>query len=181
MCFRRDTSHAPSARLADIAQENGRREGQDGERKRIVRIFSPILSKARIFTAESCRREKQKGGRRRGTRNGTPTEARSATASHTHARDTCVLAAGAWGVWVVGRPRVRRAPGGGFVPNSRRNRRLPTPGGPIAGYYRVPCGFKLSRHVRVPRETSVLSLMVFAPFPPVLLSRLCPSSLGRCI
>jgi len=29
-------------------------------------------------------------------------------------------------------------------------------GEPIAGYYRVPGGFKLSQHVRVPRELLVL-------------------------
>lgn len=28
------------------------------------------------------------------------------------------------------------------------------PGGLIASYYRVPCGFKLSRYVKVPRELS---------------------------
>lgn len=50
------------------------------------------------------------------------------------------------------RPCVRRNPKGGFVPNSRRNTAYP--GGPIADYYRVPCGFKLSRYVRVPRELS---------------------------
>lgn len=49
-------------------------------------------------------------------------------------------------------PRVRRNPKGGFIQNSRRNTAYS--GGPIADYYRVPCGFKLSRYVRVPRELS---------------------------
>lgn len=51
-------------------------------------------------------------------------------------------------------PHIRRNPKGSFVLNGRRNSAYP--GGPITGYYRVPCGFKLSRYVRVPRELLVL-------------------------
>lgn len=49
---------------------------------------------------------------------------------------------------------IRHNPKESFVLNGRRNSAYP--GGPIIGYYRVFCGFKLSRYVRVPRELLVL-------------------------
>jgi len=62
-------------------------------------------------------------------------------------------------VWLPGRPHTRRDPKGGFVLNNQRN--VAHPGEPIAGYYRVPCGFELSRRTRA-------SEVAFFPFPPIL-------------
>lgn len=51
-------------------------------------------------------------------------------------------------------PRVRRTPKGVAVLNSWWSTAYP--GGPIVDYYRVPCGFKLSRHIRVRQNFALL-------------------------
>lgn len=90
---------------------------------------------------------------------------------------------------LLDRPHIRRIPGGVFVPDSWQNTAYPD--GPIAGYYRVPCGFKLSRHIRVPREHSPFPDDLALPFhvyPNLLLpsafvegarTKVCPAASSR--